>query len=483
MLFLTFGLCAWLYIQGGLQGVVYILLGLWILRLLFSLRDERDRIKEELNIQNEGLIQKYGELQDAKNTAYEAYHEAQILSELTKRIHSFEKIENILNPTLKGICVRFEYDRAFVMLPDSLHSYLEVKSAYGLREKSLHIWNYKVSLVGQAELARFMATSFKTGQPLILTDLPHSEESQFSEASQIFIKAFQPENICLMPMKVNDEAVGLLVVERKKEAGDISQRDITLLERLGQTLGLAIEKEKQYERESLLRSSFQRFVPMKLVDSFLDKTIDALKSEKKNITVVFVDIRDFTELTNQMIPEKLVYFLNRFYSVTNIAAKNTGGMIDKFLGDGVLVLWGVYNESLNYGESLSQESRALEFFKQLQGGLKVINEENVQWNLPEVKVGVGMGSGEAIVGTLGDNIKMEHTAVGPVVNLASRLEGLCKIHGTECVVSSEFLKKLNSFEQSQFEILREEYIHGVGRYIEVGMIRPSEKQFFLNKSQ
>ena len=137
-------------------------------------------------------------------------------------------------------------------------------------------------------------------------------------------------------------------------------------------------------------------------------------------------------------------------------------MIDKFLGDGVLVLWGVY------GEHPDKESRAIAFFEKLKKELKLLNEANAQWNFPKLKVGAGMSSGQVTVGILGDDIKMEYTAVGPVVNLASRLESLCKIHQTECIVSIEFLNRLKNSEKNQFNVITEEYINGIGSHIKNG---------------
>ena len=166
-----------------------------------------------------------------------------------------------------------------------------------------------------------------------------------------------------------------------------------------------------------------------------------------------------------MIPEKLVDFLNRFYSVANTAAKNTGGIIDKLLGDGILVLWGIYDEDSG------KESHAMDFFWQLKRGLMLLNDESAGCEFPELKVGVGMSSGKTIVGTLGNDIKMEYTAVGSVVNLASRLEELCKVYRAECVVSSKFLNGLKEKEREKFDIIKEAHIKGVGYNIKMGIMK------------
>ena len=457
-------LLPWLYIQNGLRLIWPVLLAGFFFKLLFSFKKERDSLMEELNRQQENSFQRYKELQDSKNKAYDMYHEAKIISEVTSRVHSFDKVGNILTPTLKDICVQLKYNRAFVMLSDSSGDFLKTKSAYGLRGEGLKIWNYKVHLKSEIETVKFISTTFQTGQSLLLTDL-ESRYSDLDEESRPLVNVFKSEDICMVPVKANEESVGVLIVGRKKEVGTICRRDLTLLERLSQTLGLSIEKERRYERECLLRQSFQKFVPTEWVEDLLNKKTGVLKGEEKSIAVAFVDIRGFTELTSEVPAQKLVYLLNRFYSITNMAAKNTGGIIDKLLGDGVLILWGVY------GEYSDKESRALEFFGRLKKGLVYLNDENSRLCFPELKIGVGMSSGKAVVGTLGDDIKMEYTAVGPVVNLASRLEDLCKVHGSECVVSVDFLDGLRESERQRFALVEEQQISGMGRNIHIGMMR------------
>ena len=185
---------------------------------------------------------------------------------------------------------------------------------------------------------------------------------------------------------------------------------------------------------------------------FLNKT-----KHLRHIAVAFVDIRNFSELTRVLPPENLVYLLNEFYSMNNRVAKSTGGFVNKLLGDGALVLWGTHGEqshkkSKGSMESMeSKESRALEFFEILQENLRSFNHEHSQF-LPELRVGVGMSSGETIVALLGDHIKMECVAVGTAVNLAARLENLCKVYSTSCVVSGEFLQGLTKVEQQRFDL-------------------------------
>ena len=254
------------------------------------------------------------------------------------------------------------------------------------------------------------------------------------------------------------------MVERKRNKGPINRRDLTLLERISQIFSLSIAGGNLYEKESLLRETFQKFVPTKLVNDLVDKGEILLQGEKKHLSIAFVDIRDFTQITSQMPPEQIVLLLNRFYSRINKVAKSTEGIIDKLLGDGALVLWGVY------GENPNKESQAMKFVLTLRKEVAHLNKENEKLNLPPLKIGVGINSGETIIGLLGDEAKMEHTAVGSAVNLASRLEKLCKIHQKDCVASLEFLNKLNQKERKFFDLFVTDHIQGIGDNITLGMM-------------
>ena len=277
-------LFVWLYMKSGLWLTWPILAGFLLFKLFFSFRMERNNLIEALNLHEESSLQKYNELQDSKNKACEMYHEAKIISEVTSRVHSFEKVESIFLLTLKDICIQLKYDRAFVMLPDDSMECLRVKSAYGFKGEGLKIWNYVVK-TGQVETVKFISTAFQTGQSLLITDL-ESRYSQLNKELKFIVGILQPENICVVPVRAKKESVGVLVVERKRSVGMMSRRDLTLLERVSRTLGLSIEKEKRYERESLLRRSFQKFVPTRLVEDFLEKKTDTLKGEEKDVAVV-----------------------------------------------------------------------------------------------------------------------------------------------------------------------------------------------------
>ena len=431
---------------------------IWLIPLLgvfFSLflymKSDRDKLIKELSSQKQDTFQKYDELQASKQHSRHMYNEARVITQLTSQINSSRAIEETLLFILKNICVKFNYHQAFILLSDSSKKFLKVKAAYG----SNSVWNHSLSLERSPQKTHHIATAFHTKQPLVFTNLKHSSTN---DKGKTFIEILQLEHTCLISIRANEKPLGVLIAERKS-GPMITRRDYTLLERMGQILGLSIEKENRNNRESFLRESFQKFVPNQVVQDILEEKSDS--HTQKDISVAFVDIREFTQITSQMPSDDLVCFLNSFYSLISTKAQETGGIIDKLLGDGALVLWGADEK---YSD---KESRAMKFVLEIKKGVHQLNKEHP--HLPPFKIGVGMSSGKATVGVLGNDIRMAYTAVGPTVNLASRLEELCKTYNRDCMASIEFLNGLTPIEKKAFSLVQENYIRGVGYNIPIGV--------------
>lgn len=184
------------------------------------------------------------------------------------------------------------------------------------------------------------------------------------------------------------------------------------------------------ERQKLaIRRTFQKYVPPEVVEQLLrDPDRVALGGERRTISVLFSDIRGFTSLSEQMKPEEVVRFLNGYFAVMTPIIYRHGGTVDKFEGDGIMALFGAPIHHPDHAV------RAVRAALDMQGALEEVQQ---QWKsapgLP-LRIGVGIATGDVVVGNIGSPERLNYTAVGDTVNLAARLQDLTKELGAEILI-------------------------------------------------
>ncbi len=191
--------------------------------------------------------------------------------------------------------------------------------------------------------------------------------------------------------------------------------------------------EAMSENLQRYNKAYSRFVPQEFLrflekDSILDIELgDQVQTE---MTLLFVDIRSFTTLSEYMSPKENFDFLNDYLGRIGPLIRKHRGFIDKYLGDGLMALFPEKPEDALLA--------ALEIQKAIQG----FNEELMEWGKPPIRVGAGIHTGRLMLGTVGEHERMDGTVISDAVNLASRIEGLTRNYGTSIVVSEETLARL-----------------------------------------
>ena len=188
---------------------------------------------------------------------------------------------------------------------------------------------------------------------------------------------------------------------------------------------LTEQKEKRY-----IRNTFSKFVSKSVVDDLL-KHPHKLKlgGEKKVLTVLFSDIRGFTTLSEKLTPEELVEHLNIYLQAMTDLVFKYNGTLDKYVGDEIMAFWGAPIEIENHALSACQS--ALE-------QMHCLNEMNAKWlaeDKPTLDIGIGLNSGDMVVGNMGSSSRMDYTLMGDNVNLGARLEGTNKVYSTNIIIS------------------------------------------------
>jgi len=184
-----------------------------------------------------------------------------------------------------------------------------------------------------------------------------------------------------------------------------------------------------------VKATFAKFHSKEVAEKVMSGELK-LGGERKSAAVFFSDVRGFTAMSENMDPEALVRILNRYMSKMVHIVLEHGGIVDKFVGDAIMAIWGV---------PLSKDDdceRALRACIAMRSALAILNEELKAENLPALKIGMGMNFGPLIAGNIGSDERMEYTVIGDTVNTASRIESLTKEFGTDLLISQEFLNRV-----------------------------------------
>ncbi len=228
----------------------------------------------------------------------------------------------------------------------------------------------------------------------------------------------------------------LLSLQRTLEhigRGDLTVRsDIATNDEFGEvskTVNAMVEGLREREQ---VKSAFARFVSQQVMETIIESgALPTVHGDRKRITVLFSDIRNFTTVAESMKPEAVVQMLNDYFKeMVDIIFRNKG-TLDKFMGDGLMAVFGAP------ASDEFQEEHAIQAAVEMQRELKLLRSKWQADGRPSVHIGVGVNSGFAIVGNIGSNERMEYTAIGDTVNIASRLESATKELGVDILVSEE----------------------------------------------
>lgn len=183
--------------------------------------------------------------------------------------------------------------------------------------------------------------------------------------------------------------------------------------------------------------SFQKYVPANLVRQLIKSGKDVLiGGEKKQLAIFFSDIQDFTTISEQIDPKHLMEHICEYFNELSHIIRDTRGTIDKYIGDSIMAFWGapLPDKKPAYQAALA----ALRCFERL----SILNTKWIRQNKPALQTRIALHFGEAIVGNLGSNDRLNYTAVGDVINTTSRLEKINKIYNTKILVSHAFYQEI-----------------------------------------
>ena len=192
------------------------------------------------------------------------------------------------------------------------------------------------------------------------------------------------------------------------------------------------------DREArFVRSAFSKYVsPDILAD--IQAQPDALKlgGDTRLLTIMFVDIRNFTPLSENLSPQQLVAFLNRLLGELSTCVTDQGGTIDKYLGDSIMAFWNAPLETPDHQLRACQAALAMRKTMQRLNAEDAFGFRKAGYDFANIAIGIGINTGDACVGNLGSAERFDYSIVGDAVNVAARMETACKEVGTDIIVSA-----------------------------------------------
>lgn len=271
---------------------------------------------------------------------------------------------------------------------------------------------------------------------------------------------FSKELLLAMKKVAQGDLETSLLVTTSDEMGKISQGFNTMLEGVKQ--------------EKFVRRLFERYVGAEVATHLIEEK-ETIVPELVEATILFVDIRKFTSLTESLPPTELMRLLNRFLSEMSEAVVENHGLINKFIGDSIMAIYGT---KLNESQNAADEALATAFL--MLSRLEIINHIHEREGLPTLKIGIGIASGKILAGTLGQGERVEYTFIGDAVNLASRLEGMTKKYHTPVLLDFATVKLLSV--QSCYEVGKV-LIRGKEEPVQVFSPSPLVNQAVLDSSK
>ncbi len=238
------------------------------------------------------------------------------------------------------------------------------------------------------------------------------------------ILAVQVQSVMAAPVIGPRGLLGIIYADRHDVQESFTTDDLDVLNAVAVHTGIAINAVISHERlqkQAQARSSFERFLPRQVVDHIL-RSPDAIKlgGVRQKVTALFADIRNFTTLSETSTPEIIVALLNQYFSMISEVVFRHGGTLDKYIGDGLMALFGApYVGELD-------AVQAVRAAVEMQRAMITFNEKLVAENLPSISIGIGINTGQAIVGYIGSETRLDYTAIGDTINTAARLESLAQ---------------------------------------------------------
>jgi adenylate cyclase len=329
-----------------------------------------------------------------------------LLYELARDLSSSLELDVVLRKVMDRVITLMKASRGFIVLVDRVTGTMSVAMSGGEADPE----KTRLFLGSKTVIEQVV----RTGQAVVSTDA--SLDDRFKGQQSVILQNLR--SIIAVPLVTKGKVIGAVYVDNPFRAAIFEEQDKEFLQAISDLAAIAIENATQYERSELLRSLFELHVNKQVTDYVLarsDRTTQFLRGERRQVTILNSDIAGFSALSQRMEAEELVDFLNRYFERMIDVVLAHGGNIDKFQGDGMLVVFGAPNPMVDHAPQALKAARGM--VKEIDR----FNRDLIEAGQPPISVGIGLDTGYVVAGHVGSQRRLEFTLIGVPVNNSSYL--------------------------------------------------------------
>ena len=329
-----------------------------------------------------------------------------LLYELARDLSSSLELDIVLRKVMDRVITLMKASRGFIVLVDPVTGTMSVQMSSGEADPE----KARSFLGSKTVIEQVVAT----GLAVISTDA--SLDDRFKSQQSVILQNLR--SIIAVPLVTKGKVIGAVYVDNPFRASIFEEKDKEFLQAISDLAAIAIDNARQYERSEFLRELFELHVNKQVTDYVLarsDRMTMFLPGERREVTMLNSDIAGFSTLSQSMEAEELVEFLNNYFARMIEVVLAHGGNIDKFQGDGMLVVFGAPNPMVDHA------AQALRAAHGMVKEIDRLNRELVEAGRPAIAVGIGLDTGPVVAGHVGSDRRLEFTLIGVPVNNSSYL--------------------------------------------------------------
>jgi len=446
--------------------------------ITFQAETEAEKLAKRVNISN---ISHVSQVQDRIHvSSMEKFMPEASVSDIAVLRGDYEKLrlgnelmqhiglERDLSAALEKICAElvriFKADRCVVMLEENTSDSMVPQAMFTAagKDESVRVSESVLKEVRESRSA------------VLLSDT--SMDDRFSQASSLILQGIH--SVMCAPILYAGEFLGVVHLDSQRTHASFSRKDLQLLTGIVRYVAMTVSNTNLVhliEEEAASKAQFERLLSPSVVEQVMSGKVTLDKGgELRNVTILFADIRGFTRMSQLSSATSIVAMLNQYFEVIVDVVFKYDGTVDKYIGDEIMVLFGAPVAVDRPAD------KAVACALEMQASMEMFNAERERNGEEPIQIGIGINTGEVVVGSMGSSKTMQYTCIGDAVNVASRLTGMAG--PGDVMVSETTLKLLHS--KAEYETLEPVQLKGLEGKLDIYNIKellPSTQEMLLGQ--